>query len=135
MTNEKMGNESLEIKPKSTPKAIKIMEDVATRFRMLINESDEALNRRNREEYISKSRESANLLIGLPDQLKEAVNDLDENTKYSVIRQVETFASVAKRLLDSHSFAGMSAILNTKGDRIDDRNDLEKLIDKLRQRN
>jgi len=133
--NEKMGNGTPEIEPKSIQKAIKIMEDIATKYRALISESDEAINRQDRKVYMFKSREAANLLIELPDQLKDVVNDLDDSTKHSLIRQVKAFASVAKRLLDSDRFAGMSAILNTMGDRIDDRNHLEKLIEKFRQQN
>lgn len=135
MMNEKMGNGTPEIAPKPIQKAIMIMEDVATRYRVLINESEGAINRGDREAYVSKSREAANLLIELPDQLAEVVTDLDDSTKYSLTRQVEAFASVAKRLSDSNRFSGMSAILNTMGDRIDDRNHLEKLIDKLRRQN
>jgi hypothetical protein len=135
MATEQMEKSSPETKLHSMQEAIKIMGDVSARYRLLVDESDEALNRQNRKEYQAKSKEAANLLISLPDQLKEILSGVDEKFKYSILRQTEAFASVAKKLLATNSFAGMSAILNSMGDNINDKNHLEKLIDELRQMN
>lgn len=126
-------NHPSEVEQSLTNKIVHTLEHVAAKYRAMIEKADDALYKKNEDEYHAKSKEAAELILELPQQLNALLSDKDKALWDSTIREVNAFALVAKKLLDSSSYAGMGAILNTMGDKINDRNHLEQIIDNLKR--
>ena len=112
-------------------KTLEIIRDTNQKYKSLVKESDQAINTQNIETYYAKSQEAAQLIIDLPKNIEPLLDGLEESTRHHILAQMQASAKTAQLLIDKKAFSGMSAILNSQGDRESDKNHLERLIDEV----
>ena len=110
--------------------AIQTMREMAEQFSALDGEADILLARKDTAGYTEKLRARAQLLVDLPDRLANSLEGVDRETKQQILREVSYFAGAAQEALENGGFS-LGVLLTHMGDKIGDKNDLEKLINSL----
>ena len=119
-----------------TLSATEILRETAERFRILGVEAEAALTAgRDAKTYSQKLRERAQLLIDLPNRLPGRFTDVDKRREAEILKEVLGFAGAAKDALeDSDGSFLLGALLSHKGDKLRSKNDIERLVDSLRNK-
>ena len=108
---------------------VQILKETAEKFRSLDHEADMSLAKKDTEGYKQKLQERAQLLVALPGQLENALGNVDPQLKRKIEYEIQSFATEAQERLEGEGLFGLGALLTHMGDKIGDKNDLEKLID------
>ena len=111
---------------------IQTLEEVAERFRALDGEAKILLASKNTG-YAEKLKARAQLLVDLPDRLASSLEGVDRETRQRILREVSYFAGAAQEALESGGFS-LEVLLTHMGDKIGDKNDLEKLSESLKSK-
>jgi len=114
---------------KTRQEIVQLLEKTLKNFEKLIDESEEAMSRWDRDLFFDKSIEACNLLIGLPEELKPLIKNIAK--KDSILKRVEAIAEVTQRLLDRERPGAVVGVLYVKGEGMSDQNELELIIDEL----
>ena len=123
MANPSEGKEGLQ-------SAIHALRETAERFHELDGEAEILLAKKDATGYSEKLKERATLLINLPDHLASSLAGVDQETRQQILREVSYFAIAAQEALKNGGFS-LGVLLTHMGDKIGDKNDLERLIDSL----
>ena len=108
---------------------LQILEETAEKFRTLHQEAETALqSKKDAASYKQKIEERANLLINLPNRLSGPLENINLEIKQRILQDIKYFATSAQKAQRMETTFGLAALLTHKGDKISDKNDLEKLI-------
>lgn len=111
---------------------IQILEEAAKRFKQLHEEAKIALGKSDKDAYSKKLFEKARLLIQLPLNLPSEVEGIEEEVWKETLELIKYFAEKAKEALQSGETFALGALLMHPGEMDIEKNDLEKLIKKLK---
>lgn len=110
---------------------IQALREVAEQFNALEDEAKTLLDKGDAVGYTEKLRARARLLIDLPDRFASTLEGVDRETKEQILYDVSCFATAAQEALDSEGNFSLGVLLTHRGDKLGDKNDLEKLIESL----
>ena len=116
-------NEALQI-------LIKLLKEEAKIFRSLDIEATEAItNKQDAKTYKEKLNEKAQLIIDLPEKLKNNLVNINSQLRQAIENWVETIAIEAQKRLNDGRAYGLEMLLIHDGS--GNKNDLEELIENL----
>lgn len=110
---------------------VQILRETAEKFRSLEHEADMSLAKKDAEGYKQKLQERAQLLVALPSQLEGVLGNIDPQLKQKIEYEIQHFATEAQERLKGKGLFSLGVLLTHVGDKIGDKNDLEKLIDRI----
>jgi len=111
---------------------IQILEDAAERFKQLHKEAKIALGKSDRDTYSKKLFGKAKLLIQLPLNLPSEVEGIEEETWKEALERIKYFAKKAEEALQSGETFALGALLIHPGQMDIENNDLQELVDQLK---
>lgn len=125
---DQSGTSSLPVDP------ITALEAVSQRFRILDHEADSALHEmRDVEIYRERLESKGQLLIDLHSHLIQT-NTHGIHVQKEILEESAYFADAAREALENKNYFALGVLLIDKGSKIGDKNNLEKLIDRVSPR-
>ncbi len=120
-------------KPESNEKlkmVIQTLEETATEFKRLDKEAHVHLSNHKYDDCEKKMTEKAQLLINLPSKI--SLEGIEENIKEEISQYTSHFALQAEKAI-GETFLLEVLLMDQNMKKMDDKNHLEKLIEKLKQ--
>lgn len=113
--------------------ALQILKETAEKFRSLEQEAKIALmEKKDIDLYEQKLEERAQLLINLPNLLSNKLKGVNFEIEKGMMMDIIGFAAIAQKVMEMEKKSGLGVpLLTHMGDKINDKNDLEKLIASL----
>lgn len=88
---------------------------------------------RDGEKYREKVKQRALLLVELPELIQDVLQCIhDDGIREEILYKVTFFAREAREYLENNNTFGLASLLTHQGSKIGDKNDLELLIEKLK---
>ncbi len=110
---------------------VQILKETVEKFRSLDHGAGMALAKKDTGEYKQKLQERAQLLVALPGQLESALENVDPQFRQKIEYEIQHFATDAQERLNGEGLFGLNTLLTHMSGKIGDKNDLEKLIDRI----
>lgn len=111
---------------------IDLLRYTASEFNRLDEEAHNALHEeKDAKKVQSKLTERAQLLVDLPTKMTNLVTENGFEFDEENMTRLQQFAHMAEERIEEADYFGLSTLLTSKGDKIEDPNALEKLIGDL----
>lgn len=124
----KSPRETTPAKETSLQSVISILKRYAKKFRTLAQESRKLLAEGDALGQTRKLRDRAQLLVDLPQNIVDPLENVDPEQKQEILHHISGFATEAKEVLKTNSTFALGTLLTPMGDKKGDKNYLEELI-------
>ncbi|MBU2523649.1 hypothetical protein KKG71_00450 [Patescibacteria group bacterium] len=108
---------------------VQILKNTAKKFGTFDYEGEVALSKGDLKPFKKKQLAKAGVIVELPSKLENVIGGLPDELKQEIQSEVRGFAVEAQKYINGHSFLGVG--LSLMGDEVNDKNDLEMLIDRI----